>query len=160
MKHYQIYANIDIAAYNELSQEDCKLIDAAKSATHTSYSPYSRFAVGAALLLDNGEIVCGSNQENASYPVGCCAERSALFWAGGNRSGHTVRAIAIAANNGKDFTPHITAPCGMCRQALAETEHKQGKPIRVLLYSTGGIHILNSVADLLPLSFQADTMDI
>lgn len=144
---------------NELSEADRKLVELAKEATTTSYSPYSHFAVGAALLLANGETVTGSNQENAAYPVGCCAERTALFSAGAHYPGVGISAIAIAAreSNG-EFTAAPVSPCGMCRQALMEAEHRFGT-IRVLLYGTEGIHCLNRIADLLPLTFTSNHLN-
>lgn len=143
-----------------MTQEDLELVEAAKEASRGSYSPYSHFAVGAALRLETGEIVKGSNQENAAYPVGCCAERTALFWTGANRPGIAIKAVAIAGGKDGQFTQEPVSPCGMCRQALLEAEQRQGKPIRVLLYNTEGVHIIEKVADLLPLSFVAETMNV
>ena len=99
MKEYQLNVLVKVLKPEELEKPDAELIEAAKQATETSYSPYSHFQVGAALRLDSGEIIKGSNQENASYPVSCCAERTALFWAGANRPGQVIRAIAIAAKS-------------------------------------------------------------
>ena len=154
--------------YNE-EMEDCaegyasyvlELVEAAKKATESSYSPYSHFQVGAALRLQDGEIIMGRNQEKAAYPVGCCAERTALFWCGANRPGATISAIAIAAQTEGRFTPTPIAPCGMCRQALLEVEHRQGSNIRVMLYGEDGTHCIESVEALMPLTFNADSMDI
>jgi cytidine deaminase len=160
MKQYEIRTHVNVLEAEEMSAEVRELIEAAKEATKTSYSPYSHFQVGAALRLQDGEIIMGSNQENAAYPVGCCAERTALFWCGANRSGATISAIAIAAQTEGRFTKDPIAPCGMCRQALLEVEHKQGAPIRVLLYGEEGTHCIESVEALMPLTFNAESMDI
>ncbi len=158
MKEYEIRTRVTLLDEQELSALDCELIMAARKATESSYSPYSHFQVGAALRLQDGEIILGSNQENASYPVGTCAERTALFWCGANRQGAVITAIAIAAQTGGHFTPTPITPCGMCRQALLEAEHRQGSPIRVLLYGEDGIHCIASVRELVPLSFDADSL--
>lgn len=158
MKEITLNIPLQILTPEELSEADRKLVEAAKTATRTSYAPYSNFRVGAALLLDNGEIITGSNQENAAYPVGCCAERTALFYAGAHYPDVPVRAIAIAARNSEgEFLTQPAAPCGMCRQALMETEHRLGT-IRVLLYGQNGTYCLRSVADLLPLVFTSDDL--
>lgn len=160
MKEYEIRTRVAVLDLQELGGPERELIEEARRATAGSYSPYSHFRVGAALRLQDGEIILGSNQENASYPVGTCAERTALFWCGANRPGAVITAIAIAARTEGGFTPSPISPCGMCRQALLEVEHRQGTPIRVLLYGTWGTHCIDSVRDLMPLSFDADSMDI
>ena len=110
---------------DELESEDLKLVNAAKEATAGSWSPYSGFRVGAALRLDDGTVVTGSNQENAAYPSGLCAERTALFTAGHAHPGKAVTALAIAARNDKGYTAQPITPCGACRQVLAETEQAE-----------------------------------
>ena len=115
MREYEIGFKVRVYSVAELDARDAELIDAAMRATETSYSPYSHFEVGAAIRLESGEIVVGSNQENASYPVGCCAERTALFWCGANRRDEVIEALAIAARTGGEFTGDVTGPCGMCR---------------------------------------------
>lgn len=158
MKNYAINISVDVVGEHELSPQDLALVKAAREATQSSYAPYSQFNVGAALLLENGEMISGSNQENAASPVSCCAERTALFYANAHYPGVGVKAIAIAAHRaGEGYSPTPVSPCGMCRQALMETEHRYG-PIRVLLYSTEGVHILKCVKDLLPLVFTADQL--
>lgn len=158
MKQIEIKIPVTVYADDELSPSDRQLVEMAKEATHSSYAPYSHFCVGAALRLANGEVVTGSNQENAAYPVGCCAERTALFYAGAHYPGVGVETIAIAARHSDGaFISEPTAPCGMCRQALSEVEHRFG-PIRVLLYGTDGTYALSSVADLLPLVFTSDSL--
>ena len=145
--------------YEELSEEDQRLIDAAKKATYQSYAPYSHFMVGAAAKLANGEIVCGSNQENAAYPSGTCAERTSLFYANSTYPDVVVETIAIAARNKHGvFTHHPTAPCGACRQVMLETQWRNKKPLRTLLYGEEGVIMVDKVEDLLPLCFNASSM--
>lgn len=160
MKEYEIRTRVVVLDEHELSVQERELVNAARKATESSYSPYSHFRVGAALLLQDGEIILGSNQENASYPVGSCAERTALYWCGANRPQAVITSIAIAAQTDGRFTPAPIPPCGMCRQALLEVEHKQGSPIRVLLYGKNGTHCVESIKNLMPISFNADNMDI
>lgn len=160
MKEYEIRTRVNVLKREDMSALEHELVEAAKKATESSYSPYSHFQVGAALRLQDGEIIVGSNQENAAYPVGSCAERTALFWCGANRPNATIEAIAIAAQTEGQFTKEPIAPCGMCRQALLEVEHRQGKPIKVLLYGEHGTHCTDSVEALMPLTFNADSMDI
>lgn len=143
----------------ELSEQDLKLVNAAKQATSGSWSPYSKFKVGAALLLDDGTIVTGSNQENAAYPSGLCAERTVLFSAGHMYPGKAVTALAIAARNDNGYTAQPITPCGACRQVLAETEQRGGRPIRYILYGTQGTMIIDGGTDaILPFCFGADSM--
>lgn len=160
MREYEIAFKVRVCSVAELDARDAELIDAAMRATETSYSPYSHFEVGAAIRLESGEIVVGSNQENASYPVGCCAERTALFWCGANRRDEVIEALAIAARTGGEFTGDVTGPCGMCRQALLEVEHKQGSPIRLLLYGTKGVHVVESIESIVPFSFYSDSLSL
>ena len=144
---------------NELDGNDLMLVKAAKKATDGSWSPYSGFKVGAALLLDDGTVVTGSNQENAAYPSGLCAERTALFAAGHAYPDKAVVALAIAARNADGFTAQPITPCGACRQVLAETEQRGGKPIRFILYGTAGTMIIDGGTDaILPFCFGADSM--
>lgn len=144
---------------DELESEDLKLVNAAKEATSGSWSPYSGFRVGAALRLDDGTVVTGSNQENAAYPSGLCAERTALFTAGHAYPGKAVTALAIAARNDKGYTAQPITPCGACRQVLAETEQRGGRPIRYILYGTEGTMIIDAGTDaILPFCFRADSM--
>ncbi len=158
MKEYEIHTRVTVLSEQELSNPERELVKAARKATESSHSPYSHFQVGAALRLQDGEVIVGSNQENASYPVGTCAERTALFWCGANRPGAVITDIAIAAQTGGHFTPTPISPCGMCRQALLEVEHRQGAPIRVLLAGENGTHCIGSVRELVPLSFDADSL--
>ncbi|MBA4746756.1 MAG: cytidine deaminase [Muricauda sp.] len=139
---------------NELSQNDQKLLQDAAKARENAYAPYSKFKVGAAVLLENGEVVIGNNQENASYPSGLCAERVAIFHAGAKYPGVAVKSIAISASSSKHKVGVPAAPCGNCRQSIIEYEQKQNTPITLLLRSEKGpIYKCSSVADILPLAF-------
>lgn len=140
---------------NELNEADAELVNAALQATYTSYAPYSNFHVGAAIRLENNEIFSGSNQENAAFGVGTCAERTALFYVNAN-STLDITTIAIIARgaNGEVTTSPIT-PCGLCRQALLEAQTRSGKPIRVIMAGKDEVRIVNSISDLLPFQFDA-----
>lgn len=123
MKNFGITILVVEASIDELTAEEKKLVELAKRATYRSYAPYSKFSVGAAILLSNGEIVCGANQENAAYPSGTCAERTAAYYAHANNPDATFKMIAVAAR-GTDGNPleKPISPCGACRQALLEYE--------------------------------------
>ncbi len=149
--------SFDIVVYDalvDLAEHDRKLIEMSVEARANAYAPYSNFQVGAAVLLRNGEIVIGSNQENASYPSGLCAERVAVFQAGAKFPGITIEAIAITVSS-KDYqVSEPAAPCGNCRQSIFEYEFKQEKPIKILMMGAQGKIIqCNSIADILPLGF-------
>ena len=159
MKKLSKTINWSILSDDELNGNDLKLVRAAKDATSGSWSPYSGFKVGAALLLEDGTVVTGSNQENAAYPSGLCAERTALFTAGHSHPDKAVTALAIAARNDNGFTAQPITPCGACRQVLAETEQRGGKPIRYILYGTQGTMVIESGTDaILPFCFGAESM--
>jgi cytidine deaminase len=152
----EIRINIEEAgSRDDLSPEEQQLIDAALKAARDAYAPYSGFHVGAALLLENGEMIRGNNQENAAYPDGICAERVAMFAANAAFPDSSIRMLACAARFKGDFLEDPVYPCGSCRQALLESENRHGKPIRILMYGKNRIQIANSVKDLLPLSFDA-----
>ncbi|MCH5229343.1 MAG: cytidine deaminase [Muribaculaceae bacterium] len=160
MKQIEIKTLVKECKYDELSETDRRLVDAAKDATVRAYAPYSKYQVGAAILLDNGKIVEGSNQENAAYPSGTCAERTAAFFAASSNPGMAFKKIAVAAwmDPGKDKNPeegfqdNPASPCGGCRQALMEYENLYGD-IEVILYGKDKIFVLPSVKALLPLAF-------
>ncbi len=138
----------------QLNNEDKALVIAAREATNLSYAPYSNFHVGAAVLLGNGEIVKGGNQENASYPVGICAERSVLATAQNLFPNVPIITLALAATNiNGEYTNDIVTPCGMCRQAIAENEKRYRQNIRIIMSSKEDVVIVNSINDLLPLAF-------
>ena len=154
MKKTEISIAVEIASFDELSESDRRLVELAREATFRSYSPYSHFRVGAAIELDNGEIVTGSNQENVAYPSGTCAERSACFYAGARYPDAKFMTIAIAARDTDgNFVTTPIAPCGACRQALLENEMRAGHDVRVILTGTDTLYILPSVRSLLPFAF-------
>lgn len=154
MKNLEITTKVEALSYDELSDTERRLVDLAREATTRAYAPYSKFRVGAAILLDNGEIVTGANQENAAYPSGTCAERSACYYAGAQYPGAHFEIIAIAARGTDGCEPAApTAPCGACRQALLEYEKLAGKNVEVLLAGGDTIFRVESVRSLLPLAF-------
>ncbi|MDE5634700.1 MAG: cytidine deaminase [Muribaculaceae bacterium] len=154
MKKFDISIPVEVLDYDELSAGDRHLVELAREATFRSYAPYSHFSVGAAILLDNGEIVEGANQENVAYPSGTCAERSACYYAHARYPEARFEAIAIAARGTDgDFTSVPTAPCGACRQALLEYEMLAGHDVRVMLAGRDCVYLLPSVKSLLPLAF-------
>lgn len=159
MKDLIIESVIKVYQVDELSQADQALLLAAKEATTRSYAPYSHFAVGAALLLKDGTVVTGTNQENAAYPSGLCAERTALFYANSQYPDQPVLTLAIAARTERDFIEIPIPPCGACRQVMLETENRYRQPIRILLYGKEAIYEVKRVGDLLPLSFDASSME-
>lgn len=158
MKEKLITTQIQIATYEELTAEEKKLIDAAKNATKNSYAPYSKFNVGAAILLDNGEIITGNNQENAAYPSGLCAERVTMFYANSRYPNNAPKALAIASYANNNFLDDPITPCGACRQSLLETEVRFKNNIKVYLYGTKHIYIIESIKALLPLSFDNSSL--
>jgi len=119
-----------------------------------AYAPYSKFRVGAAILLDNGEIVLGSNQENAAYPSGLCAERTAIFYTGANYPEAKILKMAISAASDTNPTLSPIPPCGACRQSIAEYEFKQDQPIEIyFMGESGAVFKSDSLKNLLPLTF-------
>lgn len=143
---------------SQMSERRQMLLKMAMDHTKFSYSPYSNFAVGASVLLDNGEIIGGSNQENASYPLCLCAERTALAAAASFHPGVGVKAIAVTAYIGNDFIEAPASPCGACRQVISEYAHRYKSKIEVILHSKTQILIFHSIEDLLPLGFNFDSL--
>lgn len=158
MKDLKITTVIKTCRFEELNNTDQELVLAAKEATKRSYSVYSGFSVGAAALLKSGIVVTGTNQENAAYPSGMCAERTTLFYANSQYPNQPVLTLAIAARTEKDFIDHPIPPCGACRQVMLETEIRYDHPFRILLYGKEEIYVINRVGDILPLSFDASDM--
>jgi cytidine deaminase len=141
---------------SELNQDEQELMKEATTARNNAYAPYSKFKVGAALLLDNGEIITGNNQENAAYPSGMCAERVAIWSAGAKYPNMVVKKIAITAASSEIEVKNPVGPCGACRQALYEYEFNQKEPIEIIFMGeTGKIIKVNSLASLLPFSFDS-----
>lgn len=153
MVEKNITTKIQVINYTELTETEKKLVDMAKEATRSSYTPYSHFNVGAALLLANGEMIMGANQENAAF-AGICAERSAIYNAGANFPGVDIKVVAIAAFHNGEFVEDPCPPCGVCRQAMLEFEKNAEHPIQVILVGRETIYRLDSVSSLLPLSFK------
>jgi cytidine deaminase len=140
----------------ELSPSFQSLMQEAILARANAYAPYSNFNVGAAVLLDNGVILRGNNQENAAYPSGLCAERVAIFYASAQYPDIPIKAIAVTANTHLDPSETPASPCGNCRQTLAEYQQKQATSIPIIFMGASGkIVCCNSVLDLLPFAFSA-----
>jgi cytidine deaminase len=144
----------------ELNNEDRDLVFAAKQAAGTAYAPYSKFKVGAAVRLENGVIVKGSNVENAAFPSGICAERNALSTTASNYPGLKPVAIAVAAFTEDGITKEPVSPCGNCRQVIAEEEFRNNSNIRVILYGEDKIQIVEKGGDLLPLQFSRNYLKL
>jgi len=141
----------------QLSLKDADLLDIASEAAKHAYAPYSRFKVGVAILLKNGSVISGNNQENAVFPSGMCAERVALFYAAAQFPETPITKIAITAIGSEKELDHPVPPCGNCRQALLEYEIKFGESISIIMAGEKGeVYIAKSVSDLLPLSFSGD----
>lgn len=141
--------------FEELTPEEQQLVEVARQATFRSYSPYSHFSVGASVLLANGVILSGSNQENAAYPSGLCAERTALFYASASRPDKAMTSLAIAASQNGKLCQTPATPCGACRQVMAQYQTKSGKPMSILLVGADKIWKFSKVDDLLPLIFDS-----
>lgn len=144
---------IQIQQYSYEEFMDIEIVRKAREAALNAYAPYSKFNVGAAVLLENDIIVTGNNQENAAYPSGLCAERVAMFSANAQYPDIPVKAIAICAYTGSDYTQKPVPPCGACRQVLLETENRFNKPLRVIMIGKDSIYETESVKSLLPLAF-------
>jgi len=146
---YEIYNDI-----KELNEKDASLLLKARKITNQAYAPYSAFYVGAAAILANGEIIVGTNQENASYPVGICAERVLLGSSANLYPNIAIESIAISYNSETVKTDHPIFPCGMCRQSLVEYETRISNPIRLILGGQDGkVFIIESASLLLPFAF-------
>ena len=145
---YEEFASID-----KLGAADRALLEAAIGAVKGSYAPYSRFNVGAAVRLADGTVVTGANQENAAFPSGLCAERTAMFAAGANHPGVAFEAIAVVCSRDGVLMPNPGSPCGACRQVMAQYERLSGRPMRILLGSGGPILAFEGVESLMPLIF-------
>ncbi len=158
MKQLQNSITYEELSTEELSNEERRLVEAAQKATDNAYAPYSKFHVGAAVALDDGTIVIGANQENAAFPSGLCAERTALFAAQAQYPSHRVTMLAIAARNGDGITAKPISPCGACRQVMAGVEGRQGTPMKVILYGADSVCRIHSAKDLLPLTFTDASM--
>jgi cytidine deaminase len=142
---------------NELNEEDVLLLLKAQKATKNAYAPYSSFLVAAVAKLSNGKLIIGTNQENASFPAGICAERVLLSSVSSQYPGEVISSIAISYKNENGQNDHPISPCGICRQSLLEYEHRMKSPIRLILGGMEGrIYVVPKAALLLPLAFTAD----
>lgn len=148
-------AYIEYESIDQLEAQDRKLAEAAIEATEGSYAPYSGFNVGAAVRLDNGEIIKGSNQENAAYPSGICAERTAMFYAAATYPKNAIEAIAVTASQNGILCGNPATPCGACRQVMAQYQTKGGKPMAIILVGGKKIWKFDRVDDILPLIFDS-----
>lgn len=153
MKTIDINIKIRFCRFEELAEEDRQLVEMAIEATNNAYAKYSNFRVGAAVRLENGLLMKGANQENAAFPVTLCAERTAIFAAQANYPEQPITAIAIAAKNENGLLSEPITPCGSCRQVMLEIEDRYKRPLRILLYGQNGVYIVDTVKDLMPLSF-------
>ncbi len=140
-------------SFNELPQEQLELVNKARKATNNSNAKYSKFNVGAAIRLANGQIIIGANQENAAFPLCLCAERTAIFAAQANYPDQAITQIAISARTKDGFTENPVTPCGSCRQVMTEMEDRYGNSMTVLLCGRDKVYRLKTARDILPLSF-------
>ena len=151
---FEVYDSID-----ELNADDRQLLIEARNVTNKAYAPYSKFQVGAAAKLSNNKIVTGTNQENASYPVGICAERVLLSAISTLYPETPIETIAVSYQSGKIKSDHPISPCGMCRQALQEYQGRTNKPIRLILAGMeGNVYVIGSASELLPLAFRSEEL--
>lgn len=157
----EIHINIEeYRSPDELSVEEQQLIERAIQTARDAYAPYSEFHVGASLLLENGTFFNGNNQENAAYPDGICAERVAMYAANAIQPHSPPKMMAVAAAYQDKLLDQPAYPCGSCRQALLESENRFNRPVRMLMYGKAGIHVVNSIRDLLPLSFDTSFLKL
>ena len=160
MKEMVLQTKVKVCGFDELPAADKELVEAARAATSCSYAVYSKFNVGAAVRLDDGTIVSGSNQENAAYPSGLCAERTTIFWANSQYPTKAVESLAIAARNEQGELDVPIPPCGACRQVILETEKRFNRAMRIILYGAKECYIIeDGVKALLPLSFDSNFLE-
>ena len=149
----------EYASDAELAPADAELLRVAREVTAHAYAPYSHFRVGAAARLVGGAVITGTNQENASYPAGICAERTLLSVAGAQHPGVAIDTLAISYHNGNGVSDRPISPCGICRQSLQEFEQRTGRPMRIILGGeTGKIIVLERSGLLLPFAFSANEL--
>lgn len=158
-KKFQISFDVEVFEAGELGSEELALIEKARETCKNAYAPYSNFWVGAAILLENGEIITGTNQENAAYPSGLCAERTAIYWVGANYPNQKIKAIAVTAKKADTDNYLPVTPCGSCRQAVSEYENKQDEPIKIILEGKENrVYVIDSIGELLPLKFSEGSL--
>jgi cytidine deaminase len=155
MKTIELHIPVLVKEEAELTSEELHLLDEARRATYRSYAPYSHFSVGAAVELEDGTVVTGSNQENIAYPSGLCAERVALFSVSAQYPSLAVTALAVVGYHNGQFCE--ASPCGACRQTMAEYEMRYGNEISIFCYLNGGrIRKISGVKSLIPFGFEAE----
>lgn len=151
---YQVFDDIE-----DLDEKDALLLSTARSVTEKAYAPYSHFHVGSAARLTNGKMITGTNQENASYPVGTCAERVLLGVAATLYPDTAIESLAVSYNSKTVRSDHPISPCGMCRQSIVEYETRFNKPIRLILSGQQGkVLVIKSAGSLLPLAFTSSEL--
>lgn len=152
--NYRVYESIE-----ELPEEQRTLLSEARKVTEQAYAPYSHFQVGAVARLSNGETIIGSNQENASFPAGLCAERVLLASVSSQFPKQSIDAIAISYKSDHQKSDHPISPCGICRQSLQEFETRVSHPVRLILGGmTGPVYVIDSATKLLPLAFTSEEL--
>lgn len=152
--NFHVYDSID-----DLNNKDAELLKEARKVTQFAYAPYSNFKVGAFAILVNGKTVSGTNQENASFPAGICAERTLMSTASSLFPGIGIKTIAISYNNVNGKSDRPISPCGICRQSFVEFQERTKKSIRIILSGLEGkVQVIENATDLLPLVFNADDM--
>jgi len=142
----------------ELDDKLQKLVAEAKKAAETAYAPYSKFNVGAAVLLENGEIIQGNNQENAAYPSGLCAERVAIFYANSKYPNTAIKSVAVTAFTKEGFIKEPIPPCGSCLQVMLESENRYNNDIQVILYGENKLTVADSINQFLPVNFNKEML--
>lgn len=159
MKEREIKSTlVDYNSSAELDKKMQELIENAKQAAEKAYAPYSKFKVGAAVLLENGEIIQGNNQENAAYPSGLCAERVAIFYANSKYPNVPIKSIAVTANTKEGFIKEPIPPCGSCLQVMLESERRSENSIQVILYGKEKITVADSIKQFLPFNFNKEML--
>ncbi len=159
MKNIEITAKItEVSGLSELSNTEQNLVQNALDSAKKSYAPYSNFHVGTSILLENGKIINGNNQENAAYPSGLCAERVALFYASAHYPEVKIKTMVIVALKNNKLTPKPVYPCGSCRQVMIENESRLKNGIKLILVGEKNIHILENTSQLLPMGFDKSVL--
>lgn len=158
MKEIGLHIKIHFYEMEELPKEERELVESAIAATDHAYAKYSNFRVGAAIRLSDGSVMIGANQENAAFPSGLCAERTAIFAAQAQYPEKAIRMLAVAARNENGLLKEPVTPCGSCRQVMLEVEDRYQQPMKVLLYGTDGVYVIDSAKDMVPLSFISENL--
>ncbi len=159
MKEIQLAFNVKIyQSTEELPEQSKKLLLVARESANRAYAPYSGYRVGAAVLLENGEVITGNNQENAAYPSGLCAERTALFYASSKFPGVAVTTMAVTTLSNGVLPGEFAKPCGSCRQVMAEYEDLSGQPMEIILDGSTAIAVMMGIDTLLPFRFKKEDL--